>query len=761
MMRLFLAMTLWLVACTAGAAIGEPALRMGILANRPKPQEVLRWQPLAIYLQTALKRPVEVFVYNHEELDVAVAQHAVDVVLTNPSHYILLQHTGNLSAPLATLVSREGKHILSAFGGVIFTLPYHSDINTLEDLSGKRIAAVTPTAFAGYQMQAYELVEAGMPLPSAENLLFTKLPQDRVIEAVLSGKADVGFTRAGMLESMALEGKIDLARVKVINQRNFTHYPYVLSTQLYPDWPVAVMPQVGRELATRLAAALFSLPYGSFVGPAASINGFSIPANYDGVERMMRRLRAPPFDYVQQITLRDLWNRYAIWIVTLSGLMLALAAASVGLVILYRRTRRDAKVVIALNTGLEDRIHSRTIQLEEANRQLEQARDSAESANIAKSAFLANMSHEIRTPMNGILGMANILRREGVTPKQAERLDSIDTSAQHLLSVINNILDISKIEAGKFVLEEAPVAINSLLANVSSILSERAKAKNLRLLIETEPLPTNLFGDPTRLQQALLNYANNAIKFTEKGSVTLRILKQEETDDSLLVRFEVLDTGIGIPLEALSRLFSAFEQADNSMTRKYGGTGLGLAITRRLAELMGGEAGAESTPGVGSTFWFTVKLKKQAERREAERQEKTEKEDAETVIRRQYSGRHILVVDDEPMNREIAQIQLEGADLVVDTAEDGAEAIALSGKKKYAAIFMDMQMPNVNGLEATRQIRQIPDYEQTPIIAMTANAFAEDKARCLEAGMNDFLIKPFKADTLFSILLSSLSRQSR
>jgi len=380
----------------------------------------------------------------------------------------------------------------------------------------------------------------------------------------------------------------------------------------------------------------------------------------------------------------------------------------------------------------------------------------ADAANVAKSAFLANMSHEIRTPMNGIVGMANLLRRGGVTPLQAERLDKIDTAAQHLLSIINNILDISKIEAGKFVLEETPVNIGSLLTNVSSILSGRAKEKNIRLLIETGSFPHNLVGDSTRLQQALLNYAANAVKFTEKGSVTLRTLMQEETDESVRVRFEVQDTGIGIAPETLSRLFSAFEQADNSMTRRYGGTGLGLAITRSLAELMGGEIGAESTPGVGSTFWFTVKLKKSAELAVMQPMANV---DVEVLIQRHYSGHRILVVDDDPMNREVARMQLEAVELVVDTADDGAEAIALTRKTAYAAIFMDMQMPKVNGLEATRQIRLTPGYRQTPIIAMTANVFAEDKARCIAAGMNDFLVKPFNPEDLFDILLRSLSRR--
>jgi signal transduction histidine kinase/ActR/RegA family two-component response regulator len=423
---------------------------------------------------------------------------------------------------------------------------------------------------------------------------------------------------------------------------------------------------------------------------------------------------------------------------------------------LSERYRAEAEIRI-LNAELEQRVQKRTSALEAANKSLALAKLQAEAANIAKSAFLANMSHEIRTPMNGILGMANLMRRDGVTAEQAERLDKIDMAAEHLLSIINNVLDISKIEAGKFVLEEVSVSINSLLTNVTSIMSERAKNKDLRLLVEAVSLHDYLVGDPTRLQQALLNYTANAIKFTEKGSVTLSAFVQEDAPESVLVRFEVQDTGIGISPEILPRLFSAFEQADNSTTRKYGGTGLGLAITKRLAELMGGSAGVESTPGVGSTFWFNAKLKKQEG--QVDIALSAANGEAEAMIRRRYHGRRILVVDDEPMNREIAQIQLEGCGLAVDMAGDGEEAISMARQTPYAAILMDMQMPKVNGLEATQQIRQLVQYQKIPIIAMTANVFAEDKSRCLEAGMNDFIIKPFTPDTLFSTLLRWLSQR--
>jgi two-component system sensor histidine kinase/response regulator len=412
--------------------------------------------------------------------------------------------------------------------------------------------------------------------------------------------------------------------------------------------------------------------------------------------------------------------------------------------------QRDARELARHRDALEVLIASRTHQLADAM-------VAAQAANIAKSRFLANMSHEIRTPLSAITGLAYLLRRTPLTDQQADWLRKLDLAGVHLLDLINAVLDLSKIEAGKLALDAFDVPVSAIVARVVSMLADRAAAKHLRVGVDVQALPPGLVGDPARLQQALLNYADNAIKFTSSGSVTLRVRCVDETADTALIRFEVQDTGIGIPAEVLPRLFTAFEQADSSTTRQHGGTGLGLVIVRQLSRMMGGDAGADSTEGSGSTFWFTARLTKLV--RLGTPGSPPVGGLAEAALARDHAATRVLVADDDEVGREVTVLMLSEVFPRIDQAANGADAVRLATEHPYGLILMDMQMPGFGGIEATRRIRQLPGASATAIVALTANAFAEDRAACLAAGMDDFLTKPLVAEALFQILLEALTRR--
>jgi len=345
MKRVVATMTLSLVALATAATVAvkdEPPLKVAVLAFRPKPQTLAQWQPLAGYLESALSRPVELNAYDHAELAAAVARRTVDMVITTPNHFILLKQTAGLTAPLATLVSSDGINELDAYGGVIIARAGRDDLESLSDLAGRRVAAASLDAFGGYQMQALELLEAHVPLPTGDRMLLTGQPHDLVVEAILTGRAEVGFIRAGLLEALVGEGKLEAGQVKVINRRNTPGFPYAVSTRLYPEWPVAVTPQTDKGLAGRLSAALLLLPRNS-LPPPSGVSGFAIAANYDGVENLLRALRLPPFERPPEVTLADLWRRYAPLLITVTGLLWLLAGAIAGLVIMYRRSQRSLR----------------------------------------------------------------------------------------------------------------------------------------------------------------------------------------------------------------------------------------------------------------------------------------------------------------------------------------------------------------------------------------------------------------------------------
>ncbi|HPE71695.1 MAG TPA: PAS domain S-box protein [Candidatus Competibacteraceae bacterium] len=417
---------------------------------------------------------------------------------------------------------------------------------------------------------------------------------------------------------------------------------------------------------------------------------------------------------------------------------------------------------------LEELVTERTNQLEKLNQELQRRTNQAEAANRAKSAFLANMSHEIRTPLNAILGFTHILLERIVEPQPLELLHRIANATQHLSSVINDILDLSKIEAGKLVLHPDDFDLASLFDHVLMQIRERAAAKGLKVTYRIDPaLPGALHGDALRLRQVLLNFASNAVKFTEQGAITLCAGLIEDGPDEVLARFEVRDTGIGIAPEFQQQIFKAFEQVDGSTTRKFGGTGLGLTISQGLTEMMGGQIGVDSQCEVGSTFWFSARLGKCrhalastgstcAEANHSARHTPPFSE-AEQVIARNYPGARLLLAEDHFIDREVAGALLKRAGLAVDVAVNGAEAVERAQQTDYALILMDVQMPVLDGFEATRAIRRLPNRPSTPILALTASAFAEDRWRCLEAGMDDHIAKPVDPVTLFTILLKWLS----
>ncbi|MCB1887726.1 MAG: response regulator [Rhodocyclaceae bacterium] len=401
--------------------------------------------------------------------------------------------------------------------------------------------------------------------------------------------------------------------------------------------------------------------------------------------------------------------------------------------------RTTAEELAAYRENLETVVAQRT-------EELSAAKEAAEAASIAKSDFLANMSHEIRTPLNAMFGMAHILRREGLSETQLARLGQLEAAGTHLMGIINAILDLSKIDAGKFALEDAAVDVGVLLEDVAAMLRERATEKGLEIQVEVACDETRYIGDGTRLKQAIANYAGNAIKFTSDGHIAMRVRPIRVSGEWTLLQFEVEDTGIGIEPAVQARLFNPFEQADSSTTRQYGGSGLGLSITRRLAELMGGEAGVDSVPGKGSRFWFSARLR----RADAPVADAEAAPSAAPAIR--WPGARALLVDDDPVNREVGAFLLQDAGIDVGEACDGVEAVDSCRDTLFDVVLMDMQMPRMDGLDATRAIRRLPGYQDVPIIAMTANAFLEDRERCLAAGMNDFLSKPVDEARLYQAL---------
>ena len=533
-------------------------------------------------------------------------------------------------------------------------------------------------------------------------------------------------------------------------------------------WSLCRAGRIGRAAqvliwATLVGISVIAYATGGYRSPAA--NGFLTLVAFAGWLLGMR--------YMFAVTLLSLAILVAFFVLGETGLLpppatsrplvhflsAAIALALGGLLFYY--VVRESNLGLAQEKALRDDLKRANDELEQKvadrTRELSAAKDAAERASRAKGAFLANMSHEIRTPIHAIVGLTEIVQRESSDERAKERLALVSQASDHLLTLINNVLDVSKIESGKLELAASEMRIDDVFERVLSILHDEALRKGLQLRAELDVDASRpVLGDATRLVQVLLNFAANAVKFTPAGGVVLR----GRTLEGDLFRFEVEDTGIGIAPADQARIFESYFQTDGALTRTQPGSGLGLAINRYLARAMGGEVGLQSTPGVGSLFWFSARLPPAPASIAPARAPTADfgAAEAEAMLRGVLAGARLLVVDDNEVNRIVARAQLDAVGIAVDEAADGAQAVEMAGRGHYDLILMDVHMPVLDGIEAARRIRRLDACRETPIIALTADAFESERQRCLEAGMSDHLAKPLQAARLYTALAQWLAR---
>ncbi len=729
---------------------GRALLKIGVLAVRGSRQCLDSWSPTADYLtrQVAGHRFV-IVPLSHDEIYPRVQKDEVDFILTNSAYYVGLEYWYRANR-IVTMKERRLGGVYTKYGGVIFCRKDRKDMRTLSDLAGKTFMAVSESSLGGWLMAWRELKELGIdPFSDFRALRFDET-HDQVVYAVRDRQVDAGTVRTGTLEALHAEGHIDLNDFYVFPRRSGSEEktPYLCTTREYPEWPLAKVKHTPDTLAEKVAVALLQMPPEGPAAQAAGCAGWTIPLNYQSVHDCLKELRVGPYKDLGKITFKDVVRSYGHWIIAAAALICIMAGLTASAMRLNSQLKTSN---LRLNSEMKLR---RQRELE-----LQQAMELAETATRAKSEFLANMSHEIRTPMNGVIAAADLALGEPVPPNIEHYLKIIHGSAYSLLGIINDILDFSKIEAGKLELKERIFRLGEVIDRVMELFVSKAAEKGIELLLDLDiNVPKLIEGDPLRLQQILTNLISNAVKFTDSGGmIRMDVAEVADTGETsaeggLVLAFSVKDTGTGIPVEYIDMLFEPFSQADTSSTRKYEGTGLGLSICKQLVTMMGGEIGAQSELGKGSTFFFTVRMRRPAAvpaRR--------------MVIPPDIQGLNVLVVDDLDDSRAIMRKMLSSMGFKVETLSSGPDALSRLIDHQTRAnpidlIMMDWKMPGMDGIEVSTKIRQ--ELKLTlPIIMMTAFGGEGERTQAKEAGINGFLTKPIYPSTLFDAIMDGFGKE--
>ncbi|MEM6423956.1 MAG: PhnD/SsuA/transferrin family substrate-binding protein [Cyanobacteria bacterium P01_D01_bin.128] len=727
----------------------DKIVKVGVLSPWGPKETKQRWQPTLDYLSEQVPDHKFEFVsLNFENYETQVAERKVDFVLINSGLYVELEG-GYGARRIATLRNLRLGEPYAEYGAVIFAQVEPGQPRTLDlqTLKGKSFARLPDSSFASWMITWHTLEQNGItPNRDLGEMTVFETFED-VVYAVQDGRAEAGAVRTDALERMARAGQINLEEFAIYNAQSQSTqgFPFLRSTDLYPEWPFATLAHTPVDLAESVSVALLDLPPEHPATQAGRYHSWTIPANYQPVHELFRDLKVSPYEGWGEVTLTQAMYQHRFWLMFVGVCIGGLTYVSVR----SAERQRTATQLLQVNSDLEERVEERT-------KELQTAKEHADTANRAKSEFLANMSHELRTPLNGILGYAQILQRsKSIGHQEQQKVSIIAQCGNHLLTLINDILDLSKIEARKLELVVNAFHFPSFLQGVAEICRIRAEQKGISLIYKVDSnLPSGIKADEKRLRQVLINLLGNAIKFTNDGQVTflVQVLSVEPSPNrsdqgsTYTLRFSVKDTGIGITPEQLSKIFLPFEQVGN-LKKQSEGTGLGLAISQKILALMDSQIEIQSEVDQGSNFWFDITL--------------PEAKEWATISRRLIEGvvvgyqgqqRTVLVVDDRWENRSVIVSLLKPLNFRVIEASNGQEGWDMAIAHTPDAIISDLMMPVMDGYQLLQKLRASETLKEVAAIASSASVFESNQHEAIDAGADVFLPKPIRTDELLQQL---------